>query len=387
MGGMLEVTSLARLAGSLDAVIAPASRGWLRDAEVRGIGELLARVDVGVERSRTVLAGAAHDEPAAGDAARRLGDAKASLNAAIAGLHGGERLRRAPLMPPRWSTDAGVVPALTSARDAIRGADEVVARMPNVVAPVRHDAAEGAKLLAPIGGDMTAEERAIADRSAKPASLVYRGLQRMGLSKVLGIEVHGAEHVPKEGAFILAPVHGGKLDPVLLQFLGHDRELRTMAASELMERPGIGQLMQGVGAFTVVRGDSESAMRIAEGTLARGKGLAMYPEGLISYVNATGEARRGVALLALRTGTPIVPMGAWGTRQAFVYGESPLSRVLSKGPHSVLMYGEPIDVRGIAPTSENVAWLTEQLHQRNLELSERARQVAADHGSRLAART
>ncbi|MBI5105462.1 MAG: 1-acyl-sn-glycerol-3-phosphate acyltransferase, partial [Solirubrobacterales bacterium] len=65
----------------------------------------------------------------------------------------------------------------------------------------------------------------------------------------------GREHLPREGAVILAPNHKSLLDPFLLSFAGR-RPLRFMAKVELFKGP-LGRLLVRLGAFPVHRGEAD----------------------------------------------------------------------------------------------------------------------------------
>jgi len=127
------------------------------------------------------------------------------------------------------------------------------------------------------------------------------------------IEVIGRERVPRQGALIVASNHLNNADPPVLTII-FSRRLVFMAKHEALRWPIVGLLMRLAGAFPVRRLEADiGALRQASRILRQGEVLAMFPEGTRSSEGTLGSAHPGTALLALRTGTPIVPIGISGT--------------------------------------------------------------------------
>jgi 1-acyl-sn-glycerol-3-phosphate acyltransferase len=169
-----------------------------------------------------------------------------------------------------------------------------------------------------------------------PGSVVTLGLVRI----VGGVRVEGAEHVPPKGPFILASNHTSLADPPILgATVGHrnGRLIHFMARHEIRRWPLIGWLADKSGVFFVRRGESDrAAQRLALRLLAEGRPIAIFPEGTRSRDGRLGTARPGVALLALRSGVPVLPVAIAGTHRIFPGG--------SRFPHR-----SPVTVRIGAP--------------------------------------
>lgn len=169
-----------------------------------------------------------------------------------------------------------------------------------------------------------------------PGSVITLGLVQV----VGGVRVEGAEHVPASGAFILASNHTSLADPPILGgAVGHrnGRLIHFMARHEIRRWPIIGWLADNSGVFFVRRGESDrAAQRLALQLLAEGSPIAIFPEGTRSRDGRLGAARAGVALLALRSGVPVLPVGIAGTHRIFPGG--------SRFPHR-----SPVTVRIGAP--------------------------------------
>ncbi|HUT74663.1 MAG TPA: lysophospholipid acyltransferase family protein [Armatimonadota bacterium] len=128
--------------------------------------------------------------------------------------------------------------------------------------------------------------------------------------------VSGRRHFPRRGGVILAPNHTSYLDPPVAA-VAVDRQVFFMAKSELFEVALLGPLIHALGAFPVRRGVADrAALRQAEQILRGGEPVMVFPEGTRSQDGRLTPAELGIAMLALRTGAPVVPMGVDGTDRA-----------------------------------------------------------------------
>lgn len=146
----------------------------------------------------------------------------------------------------------------------------------------------------------------------------------------------GRERVP-EGAVILCPNHTKLSDPLLVAYaLTLKHRPQVMAKAELMKVPFLGWLLSKVGVFAVERGKSDvSAIKRAMKCLKSGDKLLLFPEGTRSKDGEMGEGKRGVAMIAVRTGVPILPIyipaeKKWFRRTPVVFGEPYLPQVESR---------------------------------------------------------
>lgn len=121
------------------------------------------------------------------------------------------------------------------------------------------------------------------------------------------------DKVPGRGAVILAPNHFSFMDHFLTGAYVR-RKIRFMAKSQLFHRPAQFIYTHG-GVFPVRRGaGDEEAFITARTILAKGGVVAMYCEGGRSRTGKlAGQAKRGIGLLALQTGAPIVPIAIHGS--------------------------------------------------------------------------
>jgi len=133
--------------------------------------------------------------------------------------------------------------------------------------------------------------------------------------------VEGLEHVPRRGPVLVVGNHCSNLDPLFVGWaVGHrtNRILYFMAKEEMRGWPIIGFLARNAGVFFVRRGVGDrGAQRISFDLLDDGRMVGVFPEGTRSRDGQLGEARAGAALLAIRTGVPVLPVGVAGTHRIF----------------------------------------------------------------------
>lgn len=127
--------------------------------------------------------------------------------------------------------------------------------------------------------------------------------------------VKGAELVPKSGPLIAVANHFSFVDPPLLA-ASFPRPLVFVAKSELWHALPSRLFCQAIGMLPLRRGEPDrSALRAMLRVLNQGGAIGFFPEGTRGRERpkALKPAHSGVALLALMSGAPIVPVGIAGT--------------------------------------------------------------------------
>jgi len=131
------------------------------------------------------------------------------------------------------------------------------------------------------------------------------------LSKVTII---GIENLPAEGSFLLTPNHLSQIDtPLALAAI--PRRMGVFAAEKYRKNPFLLILFETMGCIWVRQFEADrGALREAIHFLKNGGSLGVAPEGTRSReTHALLRGRGGAALLASRSGVPVVPMAIWGT--------------------------------------------------------------------------
>lgn len=136
---------------------------------------------------------------------------------------------------------------------------------------------------------------------------------RFALRAFARVRVSGLSNVPRSGPLIVAANHASNVDGVLVggwvtPALG--RRIHWLGKKEMTEWPVIGPLAVRMSVHPVdrARGDA-AAFRLAEDLLADGQVLVVFPEGTRSPTGEIQRPKDGLALLALRSGAPILPVG------------------------------------------------------------------------------
>ena len=132
---------------------------------------------------------------------------------------------------------------------------------------------------------------------------------------------HGLEHVPMEGPLVVVANHGSHLDPPLL---GHalGRPVAFMAKAELFAIPLLGKVIQACGAYPVRRGASDrEAIRTATARLDEGWATGVFLDGTRQANGRVNSPRPGAALLAARSGAPLLPVAILNSHRALGSGQ------------------------------------------------------------------
>ena len=128
-------------------------------------------------------------------------------------------------------------------------------------------------------------------------------------------KVIGKKNMPQHSACIVVANHVNLVDSPLIG-ISLGRKVHFMAKEDLFHSRIIGWLADKFGAFPVAKGKlNRRAGRTAVELLANGQALIIYPEGQRSLDGKLGPAYSGAALLAVKSGVPIVPVGIIGTAQ------------------------------------------------------------------------
>lgn len=190
------------------------------------------------------------------------------------------------------------------------------------------------------------------------------------------LTVKGNDNVPDTGAFVLAlGGHRSILDtPLASATTG--RVLRYMGAESYFAIPGFGRFLTAMGGFPVERSATDrAALRAAEGILAGGEPLVVFPEGTRQAGPTINEMRQGAAFLACRAGVPIVPVGIGGAERAM-----PIGHRWARPRKIVLVIGPPIHVPAAEETGRvrrsAVREVHDELHRALQELFNQAQTEA-----------
>ena len=180
------------------------------------------------------------------------------------------------------------------------------------------------------------------DSSITPLLSVVTFAGRVWARAMSRISIEGAvDEIPREGPLIIAANHASNFDaPVLGAWLipKLGRRIHWLGKRELFAWPIVGWVAANGGVHPVDRDSADvEAFRLASRILEGGHVLFVFPEGTRSPDGSLQAARDGVALLALRSGAPIVPIGIGGSNRVWPKGQ----RLPHPGGHVVIRVGRP----------------------------------------------
>ena len=126
---------------------------------------------------------------------------------------------------------------------------------------------------------------------------------------VFPVRYSGTENIPESGKLIVCRNHKSVFDPLLLA-MPFRRQIRYMAKQELFtdHGPAASWFFKTMGAFPVKRNTADCfAVRTADEILEGGGVVGIFPQGGCVFGNEPFRPKPGVALLAARTGAPVLP--------------------------------------------------------------------------------
>ena len=127
----------------------------------------------------------------------------------------------------------------------------------------------------------------------------------------------GIANLPKTGGVVVVSNHGSHLDPPIL---GHalGRPVAFMAKAELFRVPILSFIISACGAYPVKRGAGDrEALRTASNRLIEGWATGVFLDGTRQENGRVNDPKAGAALLAARTGCPILPVAIVNSHRAF----------------------------------------------------------------------
>jgi len=144
---------------------------------------------------------------------------------------------------------------------------------------------------------------------------VGRLVMRILLYLLTRWQVRGRENIPSQGPLLVVANHLNLADPPLIG-VSLGRKAIFIAKEELFRSRLSGYFVRNFGAFPIHRGQLDrKALRQAQGVLDQGMALIMFPEATRSNNAQLQLALPGSALIALRGGAPILPVGITGTER------------------------------------------------------------------------
>jgi len=182
-----------------------------------------------------------------------------------------------------------------------------------------------------------------------------RCLARFIIKLLYRVEVAGRENVPEEGPALLCSNHKSWLD-MFLAGINIKRQVYYMAKSELFANFLFSAVFKGLGAYPVKRGTGDiKAIKTTLDLLEKGCMVGIFPEGRRIKEGSKEKvaAKPGTALIAVKSGAPVVPVAIRGSYKPF-------------GTIKVV-FGEPFKI----DTEQNKKYTTKEMAQLSQEIINR----------------
>jgi 1-acyl-sn-glycerol-3-phosphate acyltransferase len=135
------------------------------------------------------------------------------------------------------------------------------------------------------------------------------------------LKVEGVDNLPSTGAAVVAAAHRSWLDPACVGG-ACPRVVRFLIVDTVYHKPWARWFYRMMGAIPIRPGGGASigALREALRTLRRGDLIGIFPEGRVIREGQRGKVHPGAAMLALRAGVPVIPIGIHGSAEAWPHG-------------------------------------------------------------------
>jgi 1-acyl-sn-glycerol-3-phosphate acyltransferase len=154
------------------------------------------------------------------------------------------------------------------------------------------------------------------------------------------VKVEGLQNIPGSGPVLVICNHCSNADGMLLMAFivpAMGRPMGWLGKAEALRWPLFGWGMRQNGVMGVRRGAGDlEAFKLAKGVLDRGGVLTIFPEGTRSPTGALQDAKEGATVLAVRSGTPILPIAIIGSQRFWPKGK----RLFRPGRRMTVRVGE-----------------------------------------------
>ncbi len=180
-------------------------------------------------------------------------------------------------------------------------------------------------------------------RRGSPSKLVYQVVRDVlvGFARTyLRLRVEGTERLPRQGSYVVAPVHRSYLDFFLVAAIRRPR-MRYMGKDSLWRvHPAVSWFMDALGGYGVARGAAadREALKTTIDVVDEGlEPVVLFPEGSRQTGPTIMPLYDGVAYVATRCQVPVVPVGIGGSEAAMPKGAR-----FVRPRKVVVLVGEPI---------------------------------------------
>ena len=162
--------------------------------------------------------------------------------------------------------------------------------------------------------------------------------------------VSGVEHIP-DGPCLFIANHLSNADAVSIYRALRPRRVHFLAGVKLKGTTLTRVVMEALDTIPI-KPDSPDveALKRAVDTLRHGKSVLIFPEGTRSRTGRMQRGKRGAALIAKRSGVPIVPIALTGTEQFLPIDDSNMGGEQMRHANVTITVGKPFQLDQLSYT-------------------------------------
>ena len=149
--------------------------------------------------------------------------------------------------------------------------------------------------------------------AARLAAPLFRFMAWLFTHAVFDIRIRGTENIPHHGAAILAANHASFMDMAIIG-ASVQRMIRFLMLHEYFKIRWFKPICALMRAIPFKPGNGIEALERAAAELRAGKVVCIFPEGQISRNGQILQFRKGIEILAQKSGAPIIPIHIDGMR-------------------------------------------------------------------------
>ena len=210
-------------------------------------------------------------------------------------------------------------------------------------------------------------QKQLTRRPATESVWIYRVLRVLAaflFHTFIPVRYHHIERAQLDAPFIVIGNHLSLLDPVIVAAAVKRYEIAFMAKKELSGNGLFKRFLLCIHTIFVSRHNSDmEAMRTSMRALRSGEVLGIFPEGTRYHKGLMEEQEAGAAMIALRSGVPMIPMY--------------ISRKLALFRPVDCVVGEPIPMDDLREKGINKETCRELMERITLEYRDLAAEAAA----------
>lgn len=163
----------------------------------------------------------------------------------------------------------------------------------------------------------------------------------------ISVRILHRERLDPAKSFVIAVNHESFCD-ILVLLASLPMQVRFLAKRSVFRVPVLGWSIAAAGFVPVDRGERGRSMATVDAALKRlrgGRSLVVFPEETRTRTGELLPFKQGAALLALRSGLRLLPLGIAGTLRIL-----PRNTLVFRSGPVVLSVGQPIEVSGRPPS-------------------------------------